>query len=1196
MSETKRHSRSTCVRLAATLAPLLLLLGVARPASTQETTQHPILVPEVGHTGGVSSVAVEQSGRFVATGGTDRTVKLWNADSGGLIRTYGGTSSLIGSIAFEPGSSQSLYSLDSNGEFQRWNLASGDVSPLHENPPGEMKFQQLQSDGYFVGIGPGSSGPLLMVIPLGAPVRRSWMLPVPSDQILGAYDPSRGLAATTNDEGLVQLWKRGSSRSQSLAEKIPGALFLEFSPDGDLLVGSDEQQSVTVWDVSSPKLLFSRSCPELVGYATDPYNVCRTKFIPGQNKLAIGFKDRIAILDSRTGQAIDRKSIQGDVGEMAASFDGKQLFVLIGAGFVRLSLESAETISSKSTLLTTVTSVAFTPDDERLVTAGMRSGDSMVSWALKKGRPSSLAPNPPGLEATAVSADGSYLARMLVDDTEASLELWNGREEIRKLDTHGLPPPTAVAVTVDGQRIAIGGGDYRIPENDLWLVTGDSHRPLGKSEANFWSLQFNPSGTLLVSASGLPTSSKGSLKVWGISDATRNKTLLGPDEPTNAVNFSVDGTLLASSGQTIHIWDAASFAPLQSFSVPATFTAALAFRGPNNAELITGSVDGAVRIWDWKSKRMKASFPAHTSQIYAISVSSGGEFLATGAEDGSLKLWRIETLQTREPGKNVAVELATLSAQPDGNWLVVAPDGRFDTNNLDRVKSMHWIFGDEPFHPLPPEIFFREFYLPNLLSRLLDPRFSPPPAATRFGSINRVQPSVQIRDLSFDSESRAANVLVDVSNVASQAQKDKEGKFLESGVYDVRLFRDNQMVAEWPEPSPGSIEKTGPIVSEQDLQTWRRQHQVKLDPKGNATITFHNIRLPQRSSLDHVQFTAYAFNSDRVKSLTTPARLFALPPSSQPVSRTAFVLSMGVNANQSRNLDLDFAVSSAERARALLRSKLEPDYQQIVEIPLYSDRDSSSAQIKSKTATKADLQAVLDLLAGRPVPATLREEVDPRHQLRRATPDDAVVLFVASHGYVDPQGVFYLMPYDTGTQNWGVTPDILTHCLTSADQSDPCKQAHDLLQHSVSSGDLTAWWNGVDAGRMVMILDTCHSGAVPGEEFRPAPLGDPGFGQLSYDKGMIILTASQPTQTERGELVTGGEGRTLLVEALDTAAQANPKQSLERWLHESEQQLPKLAKSLYPQLADQNLQHPSLLDFSSKGNTATVLGQDKPQR
>jgi hypothetical protein len=192
------------------------------------------------------------------------------------------------------------------------------------------------------------------------------------------------------------------------------------------------------------------------------------------------------------------------------------------------------------------------------------------------------------------------------------------------------------------------------------------------------------------------------------------------------------------------------------------------------------------------------------------------------------------------------------------------------------------------------------------------------------------------------------------------------------------------------------------------------------------------------------------------------------------------------------------------------------------------------------------------------------------------------MLFVASHGYADPQGIFYLMPYDTGSQNWGVTEDILSRCLISPDLSDPCKQAHDLLQHSVSSADLTAWWNGLDAGQMVMILDTCHSGAVPGREFRPGPLGDPGFGQLSYDKGMIILTASQPTQTERGEAVIGAEGRTLLVDALDSVAQVNHQQSLQRWLQDTERQLPKLAKSLYPHLTDENLQHPSLLDFSNE--------------
>jgi WD40 repeat protein len=347
--------------------------------------------------------------------------------------------------------------------------------------------------------------------------------------------------------------KWSKCRGVPLVERIPGPLFLEFSPDGDLLAGSDEQQSITVWDVGSRKRQFSRSCPELVGYATDPYNVCRTKFIPRQNKLAVGFKDRIAILNPRTGQTIDRKSIQGDVGEMAASFDGKQLFVLTGAGFVRLNLESSETTSSKSTLLSTITSLGFSSDDERLVTTGMRSGDSMVSWDLKKGRPASLAPNAPGLETTAVSSDGSYATRMPVDETRAPLELWDARGEIQTLKTTGLPPSTALAVTTDGRLIAVGGGDYRSSENDLWLVTRDSQRRLGKSEASSWNLQFNRSETLLASASGLPTSPEGGLKVWGVSDASLNKTLLGPREPTNAVSFSRDGALLASSGQLVHI-------------------------------------------------------------------------------------------------------------------------------------------------------------------------------------------------------------------------------------------------------------------------------------------------------------------------------------------------------------------------------------------------------------------------------------------------------------------------------------------------------------------------------------------------------------------------------------------------------------------------------------------------------------------
>jgi hypothetical protein len=120
-----------------------------------------------------------------------------------------------------------------------------------------------------------------------------------------------------------------------------------------------------------------------------------------------------------------------------------------------------------------------------------------------------------------------------------------------------------------------------------------------------------------------------------------------------------------------------------------------------------------------------------------------------------------------------------------------------------------------------------------------------------------------------------------------------------------------------------------------------------------------------------------------------------------------------------------------------------------------------------------------------------------------------------------------------------------------------------------------------------MVLDSCHSGALPGKEFRPGPLGDPGFGQLSYDKRMRLLSASQPTQTDLGVWVNGGEGRTLLVEALVTVAQANTLQTLGQWLKATERQLPITLKQLYPDVREGEVQVPLLLDFSSSAGSAS---------
>jgi hypothetical protein len=229
-------------------------------------------------------------------------------------------------------------------------------------------------------------------------------------------------------------------------------------------------------------------------------------------------------------------------------------------------------------------------------------------------------------------------------------------------------------------------------------------------------------------------------------------------------------------------------------------------------------------------------------------------------------------------------------------------------------------------------------------------------------------------------------------------------------------------------------------------------------------------------------------------------------------------------------------------------------------------------------ATKRNIQTVLNILSGGEVMKADREKIPHQEQLQSATPDDLVVLYIASHGYVDPAGRFYVLPSDIGPP-LGVSEELLDRCLKNSEQSSQCENGRRLLQQGISSEELTQWLEAVDAGQMVLILDSCHSGAVTGPGFKPGPMGDRSFGQLSYDKGMLVLAAAQAEQLDTGTLALGN--RSLLTYAL-TQQNTGPVVDLRQWLSAVEQRVPKLYQQFVK--ADSSSiesdQEPALFDFS----------------
>jgi WD40 repeat protein len=79
----------------------LLAFPLFSAAYTQDKPKIEI-VPQIAHTFAVWSVAFSPDGSRVLSGSSDNTLKLWDAATGTLLRTFEGHSDVVTSVAFSP--------------------------------------------------------------------------------------------------------------------------------------------------------------------------------------------------------------------------------------------------------------------------------------------------------------------------------------------------------------------------------------------------------------------------------------------------------------------------------------------------------------------------------------------------------------------------------------------------------------------------------------------------------------------------------------------------------------------------------------------------------------------------------------------------------------------------------------------------------------------------------------------------------------------------------------------------------------------------------------------------------------------------------------------------------------------------------------------------------------------------------------
>src|ERR1700741_1409424 len=90
----------------------LLVLSLARHADAQETPKVEV-VPQIGHSSDFS-YTFSPDGTLALSGSIDRTIKLWDAATGRLLRTFEGHARAVHSVALSPDGTRVLSGGDDN--------------------------------------------------------------------------------------------------------------------------------------------------------------------------------------------------------------------------------------------------------------------------------------------------------------------------------------------------------------------------------------------------------------------------------------------------------------------------------------------------------------------------------------------------------------------------------------------------------------------------------------------------------------------------------------------------------------------------------------------------------------------------------------------------------------------------------------------------------------------------------------------------------------------------------------------------------------------------------------------------------------------------------------------------------------------------------------------------------------------------
>ncbi|MEW6236613.1 MAG: cohesin domain-containing protein [Candidatus Omnitrophota bacterium] len=151
---------------------------------------------------------------------------------------------------------------------------------------------------------------------------------------------------------------------------------------------------------------------------------------------------------------------------------------------------------------------------------------------------------------------------------------------------------------------------------------------------------FAPNGTQVVTVGDI-----GAI-LWNIDkgNAEAAQWYKGHKDKINAVAFSPNGSQLlsGSNDMTLRLWNTQSGEKVAVYDKHSSYISAVAFL-PDGSQAVSASLDNTAKLWDLKTNEVLFTYRGHLGNVNAVAVSKDGKKILTGSSDNTAKLWDVES-------------------------------------------------------------------------------------------------------------------------------------------------------------------------------------------------------------------------------------------------------------------------------------------------------------------------------------------------------------------------------------------------------------------------------------------------------------------------------------------------------------------------------------------------------------------------